>query len=92
MGDTTGYENAKPIIFPTLDNLLWGIVKSLQYYSLGFMVIAIVAIGLMLVFSGDNTHKKSSLMGWGTNILIGATLIFGATVIAGIVKQFVGGS
>lgn len=92
MDNSTGYEAAQPIQFANLDNLLWGIVKTLQYYSLPVMAIAIATLGIFLVMSGDDTDRKSRLKGWITNILMGGLLVFGASTIAEIIKQFVGGN
>lgn len=92
MGNTTGYQNAQPIQFENLDNLLWGIVKTLQWYSLPVMAIAIATLGVFLVMSGDDIERKSRLKGWIMNILIGGLLVFGATSIAEIIKTFVGGT
>ncbi|MCR4329582.1 MAG: TrbC/VirB2 family protein [Candidatus Roizmanbacteria bacterium] len=87
-----GYDSAQPIQFTNLDSLLWGIVKTLQWYSLPVMAIAIATLGIFLVMSGDDTERKSTLRGWIINILIGGLLVFGAATLAGIIKQFVGGT
>jgi hypothetical protein len=71
---------------------LWGIVKTLQYYSLPAMAIAIATLGVFLVMSGDDTDRKSKLKGWIINILVGGLLVFGAASLAQIIKTFVGGS
>ena len=88
----SGYSAAQPLQFENLDQLLWGIVKTLQYYSLPVMAIAIATLGIFLVMSGDDTDRKSRLKGWIINILIGGLLIFGASTLAEIIKQFVGGT
>lgn len=85
------YNNAQPLQFANLDQLLWGIVKTLQYYSLPVMAIAIATLGVFLVMSGDDTDRKSRLKGWITNILIGGLLVFGSATLAEIIKSFVGG-
>ena len=92
MGDTGGYAGAQPLQFSNLDQLLWGIVKTLQYYSLPAMAIAIAALGVFLITSGDDTDRKSRLRGWIVNILVGGLLIFGASTLAEIIKKFVGGT
>ncbi|OGH27780.1 MAG: hypothetical protein A3C27_02320 [Candidatus Levybacteria bacterium RIFCSPHIGHO2_02_FULL_39_36] len=86
-----GYDSAQPLQITNLDQLLWGIVKTLQYYSLPIMAIAIATLGVFLVMSGDDTDRKSRLKGWIVNILIGGLLIFGSASIAEIIKTFVGG-
>ncbi|NCN58303.1 hypothetical protein GW940_00105 [Candidatus Microgenomates bacterium] len=90
--DTPGYNSAQPIQFENLDQLLWGIVKTLQYYSLPVMALSIAMLGIFLVMSGDDTDRKSRLKGWIFNILIGGLLVFGAASIASILKTFVGGT
>lgn len=86
------YNSAQPLQFANLDQLLWGIVKTLQYYSLPTMAIAIATLGVFLVMSGDDTDRKSKLKGWIINILVGGLLVFGAASLAQIIKTFVGGS
>ncbi len=86
-----GYNSAQPIQFQNLDQLLWGVVKTLQYYSLPVMALSIAILGVALIASGDDTERKSKLRGWIFNILIGGLLVFGATTLASILKQFLGG-
>lgn len=93
MGSTnTGYNSAQAIQFANLDQLLWGVVKTLQYYTLPVMALSIAVLGLMLVASGDDIERKSKLKGWIFNILIGGLLVFGAATLAGILQTFLGGS
>ncbi len=80
--------NAAPIQFSGLDNLLWGVVASVQFYTLPVMALAIATLGLLLIYSGDNTDRKSVLKGHIFNILVGGLLVFGATTIATVVKTF----
>ena len=86
------YNSAQLIQFANLDQLLWGIVKTLQYFTLPVMAVSIALLGLMLIASGDDTDRKSKLKGWIVNILIGGLLVFGAAALAGILKQFLGGT
>lgn len=90
--DITAYNAAQPIQFTNLDQLLWGVVKTLQYFSLPVMALSIAALGIALIGSGDDTERKSRLRGWIFNILTGGLLVFGAATIASILKQFVGGT
>ncbi|PIR12597.1 MAG: hypothetical protein COV50_08160 [Flavobacteriales bacterium CG11_big_fil_rev_8_21_14_0_20_35_7] len=90
--DIPGYDAAQPIQFANLDALLWGVVKTLQYFSLPVMALSIAALGIALIASGDDTERKSRLKGWIFNILIGGLLVFGSASIASILKQFVGGA
>ena len=92
MDTPSGYSSAQALQFTSLDQLLWGIVKTLQYYSLPVMAIAIATLGVFLIASGDDTDRKGRLKGWIINILIGGLLIFGASSIAEIIKKFVGGT
>ncbi len=80
-----------PIQFAGLDNLLWGIVATLQWYSLPAMAISIAGIGIALIWSGDDIDRKSRLKQWIINLLIGGLLVFGAATIATILKGFLGG-
>ncbi len=90
--DISSYNSAKPIQFQNLDQLLWGVVKTLQYFSLPVMALSIAAIGIAMIWSGDDTEQKLRLKGWIINILIGGLLVFGAATIASVLKQFVGGT
>lgn len=92
MDASSGYASAQALKFTNLDQLLWGIVKTLQYYSLPIMAIAIATLGVFLISSGDDTDRKARLKGWIINILIGGLLIFGASSLAEIIKKFVGGT
>lgn len=65
-----GYDGAQPIQFTNLDSLLWGIVKTLQYFSLPVMALSIAALGIALIASGDDTDRKSRLKGWIFNIFL----------------------
>ena len=88
----SGYDTAQPIQFQNLDQLLWGVVKTLQYFSLPVMALSIAALGIALIASGDDTDRKARLKGWIFNILIGGLLVFGAATLASVLKQFVGGT
>ena len=80
-----------PIQFPALDQLLWGVVATLQFYSLPVMALSIAGIGVALVASGDDIERKARLRHWIFNILIGGLLVFGSTTIANVLKTFLGG-
>ncbi len=80
--------NAQPIQFAGLDNLLWGIVATVQFYSLPIMALSIATLGALLIYSGDDTDRKSKLKSQIFNILLGGLLVFGATTIATILKGF----
>lgn len=80
-----------PIQFSGLDALLWGVVATLQYYSLPIMALSIAGIGVGLIASGDDIERKSRLRHWIFNILIGGLLIFSSATIATVLKGFLGG-
>ncbi len=79
------------ISFPNLDNLLWSIVATIQYYTLPLMAIGLVLLGIKLVASGDDTATKDVVKSWMVKILIGGVFIFGASMISGLIKTAVGG-
>jgi hypothetical protein len=80
------------IQFASLTTLLWGLVATIQFYSLPVMALSIAGIGVALVASGDDIERKARLRHWIFNILIGGVLVFGAVTIANALKGFVGGS
>jgi len=80
-----------PIQFASLTSLLWGLVSTIQFYSLPVMALSIAGIGVALVASGDDIERKSRLRHWIFNILIGGLLVFGSATIATILKTFLGG-
>lgn len=71
----------------TLDNLLWSVVTTIQWYTLPVMAIALTFVGIRLVISSDETHTKSELKGWLIKILIGGFIVFGASTLANILKS-----
>ena len=81
----------QPIQFASLTTLLWGLVSTIQFYSLPVMALSIAGIGVALVASGDDIERKSRLRHWIFNILIGGLLVFGSATIATILKTFLGG-
>lgn len=85
------YAQGTVIAFSNLDNLLWSIIATIQYYTLPVMTIALVFLGIKLVASGDDTASKDIVKSWMLKILIGGVLIFGAAIIAGLIKTAVGG-
>ena len=81
-----------PIQFAQLDQLLWGLVATLQFYSLPVMALSIAGIGIALVASGDDIERKARLKNWIFNILIGGLLVFGSATIATVLRGFLGGN
>jgi len=81
-----GYDSAHAMKFDTFDTLLWTIIKTVQYYTLPVMAIAIVLLGVKLLTSGDDTSSKETVKNWMVKILIGGVIIFGAATIASLIK------
>lgn len=79
------------ITFTSLDELLWSIVVTIQHYTLPIMSIALVFLGIKLVASGDDTASKDLVKNWMIRILIGGIFIFGAAMLADLIKIAVGG-
>jgi|GEM_PF-3554499 len=79
------------ITFTSLDELLWSIVVTIQHYTLPIMSIALVFLGIKLVASGDDTATKDLVKNWMIRILIGGVFIFGAAMLADLIKLAVGG-
>jgi type IV secretory pathway VirB2 component (pilin) len=86
-----GIESGQPIVFDSLDKLLWSIILTVQYYTLPIMAIALVLLGIKLLTSSDDTNTKEIVKNWMIKILIGGVIIFGAATIATIIKSNVGG-
>jgi uncharacterized membrane protein len=87
-----GIESGQPIVFDSLDKLLWSIILTVQYYTLPVMAIALVLLGIKLLTSSDDTNTKETVKTWMVKILIGGVIIFGAATIASIIKSNVGGT
>ena len=79
------------IQFAGLDTLLWGVVATIEYYTLPAMALSIAGIGIGLIMSGDDIERKSRLKHWVMNILVGGLLVFGASALATVLKGFFGG-
>lgn len=79
------------ITFTSLDELLWSIVVTIQHYTLPIMSITLVFLGIKLVASGDDTATKDLVKNWMIRILIGGVFIFGAAMLADLIKLAVGG-
>jgi len=78
------------IVFSTIDNLLKSITSSIQYYTLPIMVIILAFLGIKLITSGDDTSSKDLVKNWMIKILIGGSLIFGASILAGAIVNVLG--
>jgi type IV secretory pathway VirB2 component (pilin) len=84
-------QSGEVIQIGSIDNLLWSIVKTIQYYTLPVMAIVIAFFGFKLMTSGDDTSSKENSKSWIIKILIGGVVIFGAATIANVIKGAVGG-
>jgi uncharacterized membrane protein len=86
-----GIESGEPIVFDSLDKLLWSIILTVQHYTLPIMAIALVLLGIKLLTSSDDTNTKETVKNWMIKILIGGVIIFGAATIATLIKGSVSG-
>lgn len=84
-------QEGKVIVITSIDELLWSIVKTVQYYSLPIMAVALVGLGVKLITSGDDNQAKQTVKAWMIKVLTGGVIIFGATTLASILKTAVGG-
>jgi type IV secretory pathway VirB2 component (pilin) len=85
------YAQGTVIKFDNLDNLLWSIVKTVQYYTLPILAIALAFLGIRYATSTDEGAGKKQIEKQAIAIGIGALLVFGAATIAQIIKSAVGG-
>lgn len=88
--DTSGYDSAQPIQIPALTNGLWGLLKTAQGVSVIIAAGAIMGLGITLWLSGDNTGRKTWIIGGIISIVIGEILIWGAPAIAVALAHFSG--
>lgn len=72
---------------PGLDNTLASIISTVQFYSTLIGAIAIVGLGVSLLFSGDDSSSKSRVIRWIGGIIIGLVLIWGGPFIAEQIKN-----
>ncbi len=84
-------QEGKAITIGSIDELLWSVVKTIQYYSLPMMAIALVGLGAKLITSGDDNQTKQAVKSWMIKVLSGGLIIFGASSIANVLKSAVGG-
>ena len=84
-------QDGRVITIGSIDDLLWSIVKTIQYYSLPLMAIALVGLGVRLISSGDDSQTKQVVKNWMIKVLTGGVVIFSAATIAGVLKSVVGG-
>lgn len=88
--DTSGYDNAVPLQIPQLTSGLWGLLKTAQGFSVIIAAGVIMGLGLALWLSGDNTGRKTWLIGGIVSIVVGEIFIWGAPLIAVILARFAG--
>jgi type IV secretory pathway VirB2 component (pilin) len=88
---TKVYADGTPIRVGSVENVLWDVVATIQFYTLPILAIVIALLGVKLMTSGDDISSKEITKQWIIKILIGGAIIFGATTIATIIKSAVGG-
>lgn len=80
-------QSGEAIEISNLDNLLWSIVKTIQFYTLPFIAISMVFLGIKLILSSDDPSARADIRSWMGKILIGGFIIFGASSISTIIKN-----
>ena len=72
---------------PGLDNTLASIISTIQFYSTIIGGLAIVGLGLTILFSGDDSSTKSKTIRWIGGISLGLILIWGGPFISEQIKN-----
>jgi len=88
--DTSGYDASQAIQIPALTNGLWGLLKTAQGISVIIAAGVIMGLGIALWLSGDNTGRKTWLIGAIVAIVTGEIFIWGAPLIAVTLAHFAG--
>lgn len=70
-----------------IENILWSVVKTIQKLAVPITAIALVAVGIGIVTSGEDDARKTDLKKIGGRILIGGVLVFGAATLAELIKN-----
>ena len=86
--DTSGYDAAQPIQIPGLMNALWGLLKTGQGISVIVAAGVLMGLGVALWFSGDNTGRKTWIVGAMVALVFGEVLIWSAPVLAVTLAHF----
>lgn len=85
------HAQGEPIRLGGVENILWDIVATIQFYTLPVLAIVVALLGFRLITSGDDISSKENVKGWIFKVLIGGAIIFSATTIATVIKSSVGG-
>lgn len=70
-----------------IEDILWKVVYTIQALAIPITGIALAAVGIGIMTSGEDEGRKSQLKSIGTKILIGGVLIFGATTLARLIAS-----
>jgi len=89
--DINVHAQGAPIRLGGVENVLWDIVATIQFYTLPVLAIVVALLGFRLITSGDDISSKESTKQWIFKVLIGGAIIFSATTIATVIKSSVGG-
>lgn len=71
----------------SIEDLLWKVVGTIQLLAVPIIAIALAAVGIGIMTSGEDDGRKSQLKGIGTKILIGGLLIFSAVTLAKLIRD-----
>jgi hypothetical protein len=85
------HAQGEPIRLGGIEDILWVIVATIQFYTLPILAIVVALLGFRLVTSGDDISSKENIKGWIFKVLIGGAIIFSAATIAQVIKTSVGG-
>lgn len=88
--DTSGYDASQPIQIPGLMNSLWGLLKTGQGISVIIAAGVLMGLGVALWLSGDNTGRKTWIIGAMVTLVFGEILIWSAPVLAVTLAHFAG--
>lgn len=88
--DTSAYDAAQPIQIPGLESAFWGILKTGQGLSVIVAAGVLMGLGVALWLSGDNTGRKTWIIGAMVALVAGEILIWFAPIIAVTLAQFAG--
>lgn len=70
-----------------IEEILWSVVKTIQKLAVPITAIALIAVGIGIVTSGEDDSRKTDLKKIGGRILVGGVLIFGAATLAELIKN-----
>ena len=88
--DTSGYDASTPIQIPGLMSAMWGLLKTAQGFSIIIAAGVLIGLGVALWFSGDNTGRKTWIVGAMVALVFGEVLIWSAPILAVTLAHFSG--